>query len=104
MFKNSFVMDNPSAASILRFITNVIRYPETLTYIILGEQGPTGKTWLCNQLRQHNLRAFEISEPLMYGGFVKYKDEKNHYVIWRENDTMVIILNARLPEEIYPGK
>lgn len=45
-------------------------------YIICGKSGPTGKTWIWNELKKRGYNAIEISEGI--GGFVEYPDNKNH--------------------------
>lgn len=46
------------------------------TYIICGKSGPTGKTWLANELRKAGHTAIEISEGI--NPFVYYRDDENH--------------------------
>ena len=71
------------------------------TYIIFGRGGPTGKTYLCNRLRKNGHNAFELSEGII--ALVDYLDSSNHYLVYEQNKCVVIILNKRLPEHIYPG-
>lgn len=60
--------------------------------VIMGRQGPTGKTTLCNKLIDEGYKVIEISESI--GGLVQYNDGKNHYI---ENDYYnVIVLNERV--------
>ena len=85
---------------VLRFAGS--RGDRSWTYIILGKVGPTGKTHLCNMLCENGYNAFEISEEIW--DLVKYNDNKNHYKIDYSKKQVVIILNKKLPEYIYPGK
>mgnify|MGYP006874619200 CR=1 FL=1 len=62
-------------------------------YIICGRSGPTGKTWLANELRKAGHTAIEISEGI--NQFVHYCDDKNHMVELGFNQ-IVIILNKPL--------
>lgn len=97
MFKNNLksqMMINPSPKDIFMLIENHIRGAEEYTYIILGKQGPTGKTWLCDHLRNADYRAFEISMDI--NNLVNYTDDKNHYIIDGIEKTITIILNRRL--------
>lgn len=77
----SIVRDNPEAIKNYRFI-------------VMGKTGPTGKTWLTEQLRSIGCDAIELSEDIC--GYVDYKDSKNHYLIDPFNKNTVIILNAPL--------
>lgn len=64
------------------------------TYIILGEGGPTGKTWLTHELKQRGFKAFEITEDIY--DLVFYYDSCNHYTVDHTNKQVVIVLNKRL--------
>lgn len=64
------------------------------TIIVTGRPGPTGKTWLREQLRAMGYNVIEISESLCW--FVEYGDEKNHVVFDGLDNTYVVILNKRL--------
>lgn len=86
--------------------TDVLRFAggigyESWTYIILGEGGPTGKSFLCDQLRKNGYNAVEISEEVC--DLVNYRDRTNHYRIDWVNKKVVIVLNRPLPKDIYPG-
>lgn len=65
--------------------------PHEYTYIIMGKPGPTGKTWLCDKLRQRGYNACEVSESLCW--LIDYHDNNNHYLIKNEYRVVVIILN-----------
>lgn len=65
------------------------------TYIICGKPGPTGKTWLCNELQKAGHNAVEISEAIVQ--FVSYHDNENH-MLNNGFDTVIIILNKPLNE------
>ena len=64
------------------------------TYIITGRIGPTGKTWLCNELRSNGLNAVEITE-LMYD-IVNYNGNYNHFRLDVDNKVFVIVLNKEI--------
>ena len=64
------------------------------TYIILGNAPRTGKTWLCNALREKGFNAFEISEEI--AGLVMYQDNQNHVETDSQHNKVVIILNHPL--------
>ena len=69
------------------------------TYIILGRGGcPTGKTYLCNQLRKNCHNALELSEDICT--LVDYRDDDNHYLVYESNKCVVIILNKPLSDRI----
>lgn len=68
---------------------------EKRTYIICGRTGPTGKTWLWNELRRAGHNAIEISEGL--NGFVDYHDNKNHMLECCFG-CIIVILNKPLDE------
>jgi hypothetical protein len=60
-------------------------------YIILGRTGTTGKTWLCDNLKNNGFTAFEISEHIFE--WVDYTDYNNHVVIDEINKQVTIVLN-----------
>lgn len=64
------------------------------TIIITGRPGPTGKTWLREELRAMGYNAFEISENLYM--FVEYSDDKNHVTYDTRDNVIVVVLNKRL--------
>lgn len=68
--------------------------PGEYTYIIMGKPGPTGKTWLCNKLRQYGYNACEITESVCW--IVDYRDNGNYYLIKKPHRVVVIILNKPL--------
>jgi len=79
-------------------LNRVLIIPNTkdLTFIILGKSGPTGKTWLCNELRARGLNAIEISEQICsFVGYKTYNNENYITTIGRDNQ-VVIVLNKRL--------
>lgn len=71
--------------------TNRIFREDEYTYIIMGQHGPTGKTWLCNALKAEGFNAIEITE-LIYD-LVDYCDNKNHFRRDIINKRVVIVLN-----------
>ena len=71
---------------------NPINKIEDYTFIILGEIGPSGKTWLCNQLKGRGFKAFEISGDV-FRYIVDYLDGKNHYIVDEEQKCIVCIIN-----------
>lgn len=64
------------------------------TFFILGNPGPTGKTWLCTELRKYGFPAFELSEPVL--GLVDYCDQKNHVIEDHVDRNIIIVLNEPL--------
>lgn len=75
---------------------------ERKTYIILGRSGPTGKTWLWNELRKRGLNAIEISEQVYR--FLDYNDNGNHCIESTFGDTEIIVLNKPLKRSLsYKG-
>lgn len=86
---------NPTAYGLAkRFTRNAHDEEREYTYIILGRSGPTGKTWLCNELKVHGLNAVEISEDIF--DLVHYKDDENHCTIDDFRKCVVIVLNQFL--------
>ena len=83
-----------SAEAILSMIcSSQVPEAKTRTYIIMGRVGPTGKTWLCNKLRERGYSAFELTENTV--DLVEYTSTDNHYRV--ENDLAIIVLNRILP-------
>ena len=68
---------------------------ETCTIIITGRVGPTGKTWLCNELIKKGYRAMEMS-PLFHSLNLK-DDGTNHVVVDDGMDQVIVVLNEILP-------
>lgn len=62
-----------SAKEVLSYATQRKALGENPTYVICGQGGPTGKTWLWNKLRESGYNAVEISECISW--FVDYNDE-----------------------------
>lgn len=67
-------------------------------YIILGKSGPTGKTWLWDQLRKNGLNATELSEQLIR--LVTYGDDDNHYIGPILGNKALIVLNRPLDRNV----
>lgn len=90
---NSMTWD---ADKILDIITHTLDY-KTRKYVILGKPGPTGKTWMCEQLKKKGCDAIEISEALAC--YISYEHD-NFNTIYNDlvNNTIVIILNITLPQ------
>lgn len=65
-------------------------------YIIMGDNGPTGKTWLCNGLKLHGFNAVEPSEDMNH--LISYNDHKNHFIVNELDKIVVIVLNHKLHE------
>lgn len=95
-----FIEENDSAnltpAKILEGISKLLLNSNEYTYIVLGRVGPTGKTWLCDQLRKLGYSAFEISEDIW--GLVSYIDDENHVRIDEYRKVCVIVLNTPIKE------
>lgn len=87
------VMSNPSPRKILE---NIITKHEMFhrTYVIMGRSGPTGKTWLCNELNAKGFNAVEIAENSF--DLIDYNDNRNHYRVYENH--AVVVLNQILPE------
>lgn len=96
-FESGLAHSNPTPNEIAHFLIdnvgNSIADRSDYTIVILGRPGPTGKTWLCNVLRQHNFNAVEISEEIT--PFVNWLDsKKNYYFTDPYTKHITIILNA----------
>lgn len=63
------------------------------TFIICGKPGPTGKTWLRNQLRALGWNAVEL--PMDATPFITYNDDENHIIQDNFENIVVVILNER---------
>lgn len=95
-----FIEENDSEkltpAKILEGISKLLLNSNEYTYIVLGRIGPTGKTWICDQLRKLGYSAFEISEDICW--LVHYIDNKNHVRIDENQKVCTIILNTPINE------
>lgn len=69
------------------------------TIIILGRPGPTGKTWLCNKLKEYGFNAIEISEDIYKS--VIYTDDDNHMYMNAETRCVTIILNRPFERRLH---
>ena len=89
-----------SAGDILRYARHRQLMGENPVYIICGRSGPTGKTWLWNELRKRGHNAIEISESIW--DFVEYPDTENHVrAAGTSSDgtpLVIIVLNKPLDE------
>ena len=83
-----------SPSKILYTFTNAKGMYQYYTFIIIGRPGPTGKTWLCEQLRNHGFNAVDISESIY--DKVNYNDNDNTYIPDHLCKQIVIILNRDL--------
>jgi hypothetical protein len=64
------------------------------TFIIFGKSGATGKTTLCNALRDRGYNAFDISEDV--SALAHYNIYGNDgYIVDMARKVVVIILNKR---------
>lgn len=80
-----------SPAAILDMIASMCN-PKDYTYIILGQPGPTGKTWLCDRLKSRGFKAIEISEDVIK--YVAYYERPGNSITFDDFDKHVtIILN-----------
>lgn len=72
-------------------ILNVIKSNELrkkYKYIIMGRIGPTGKTWITQELKRLGLDAVEITENV--SGRIFYKYDEN-FVSWNEENKVCVI-------------
>lgn len=65
------------------------------TVIITGRIGPTGKTWLCNELCKKGYRATEDSQLTV--ARLLSDDGTNHVITNEDAKLVVIVLNEILP-------
>lgn len=63
--------------------------------IVTGKQGITGKTWLCQQLRELGFRTNEVSGEEVLKSPI-YKESKNYFLLDKELGYIIIILNKRV--------
>lgn len=73
--------------------------PTEMTYLVMGTPGPTGKTWLVNQLKEAGYKAidvmndaWELVSPGMISGNYMRVDEENKVVYISLNDINDIYL------------
>lgn len=93
-------MSNPSPHWLVNYIKygDYSRYLHEFTILITGRPGPTGKTWLCDRLKENGYNAVEITESLSVNkGVTCVYDTNNHYSIAMNEGVMVITLNSTLP-------
>lgn len=67
----------------------------TYSIIITGRVGPTGKTWLCNELVKLDYRAVESTEFTM--AQLLKDDGINHVIVDEEAKHVTVVLNEILP-------
>jgi hypothetical protein len=68
------------------------------TFVIIGRNGPTGKSWLCRGLQNRGFTAVELTESICQ--LVDYRDSHNHVIADYCNKTIVIVLNRSLRDEV----
>lgn len=83
---------NLTPEMILEAITKQMLRNKEYEYLILGQVGPTGKTWLCDELRDRGFVAIEITQNIF--DLVSFKDEKNHVRLDEFDKLCIIVLNA----------
>lgn len=88
--KGKILVKNPTLLDIYRHIIHGHDMKKK-TFIIMGRPGPTGKTWLWDQLRKTGFNAIEVSEAV--GPHIAYNDDANHYIDECLGGVVVIILN-----------
>jgi hypothetical protein len=69
---------------------------DTFTIIITGRFGPTGKTWLCQELCKCGYKAFELTSAARSLMF-RDDDGMNHLVVDEGEKQVVVVLNEILP-------
>ena len=76
-----------------RILESIKSYDENREYlcVIMGRVGPTGKTWLCNRLKEEGYNAVELTEDIY--ALVNYTDNANHVAINSGSKTITVILN-----------
>ena len=67
-------------------------------FLILGKPGPTGKTYLAQELKKRDYRVAEVSEEL--APFLN-ADRFNHVIIDDLEKQVVVILNRDLPKQLW---
>ena len=82
-----------SSREILSYADQRAKLYGEATFVICGKGGPTGKSWLCNELRKAGHTAIEISEGI--NRFVTYDDDNNHMGEMGFNQ-VIIVLNKPL--------
>lgn len=89
-------LNNANTLDILKFIIRHDKIQrDTYTVMITGRIGPTGKTWLCNELCKIGYKAVEMS-PLFHSLQMK-DDGVNHVVVDDAMDQVIVVLNEILP-------
>ena len=73
------------------------------TYIILGKNGPTGKTWLWNQLKENGLNAIEVTEYLLGIINIEHDNKYNYFITDDYYNIVIIVLNSPIlrPSKTY---
>ena len=72
------------------------------TFIIFGNSGPTGKSWLTKELNSRGYTAFELSEDIRQWlwkwlwAWFENNDDENHCIINSFDKQVIIILNKPL--------
>lgn len=79
---------------ILSIVKDNMAYIRSYRFFVMGETGPTGKSWLTDRLREIGCDVVELSEDIYE--FVDYKDYENHYLIDPFKKITIIILNQPL--------
>lgn len=94
MGEREISLDNMHPSRIFHHINDEVPNSKEYIYLIAGRFGATGKTWLCEGLKQHGYNAIEITEDVCE--YVIYRDNKNHYYINPTKKLVIVILNEWL--------
>lgn len=66
--------------------------PTEMTYLVMGKGGPTGKTWLVNQLKEAGYRAIDMTEDA-FEFIISRKTSGNYVKVDKSNKVVYISLN-----------
>jgi hypothetical protein len=98
VFTNSWgqeiALDSMRPSRILRHILEELDNSKDYLYLIMGKFGPTGKTWLCEGLKQEGYVAMEITEEVDL--YAIYRDCENHYYVDPSKKLVIVVLNKHL--------
>lgn len=89
-------LNNANTLDILKYIIRHDKVKrDTFTILITGRIGPTGKSWLCNELCKIGYKAMEMS-PFFHSLQMR-DDGVNHVVVDDSTNQVIVVLNEILP-------
>lgn len=90
--------ERPTPSNIYQHILENLPESAGFHYQIIGCQGPTGKTWLCNKLKE--LEVSVVEDPLFTNVMTYGNCTGNYFCVDNKSCRVVIVLNDWIDVEL----